>query len=126
MGEGGLKPEFFIHGLGRGARKGWARPKARGGNPCRKAALIGKPLESISDARSINSTGTDARNEHAQIIAVESCCVRSYRPSSTTEDPARKHHESWPIFNNEPTLKWPKPSLENYKKRKCPLDRRSI
>src|SRR5450759_4277628 len=114
-----LETGVLYHGLDRRNGDSRARTETRRGDAGREAALVRKPLESIADAGAVHSTGTDARNDHAEIIAVKSCCVRSYRPTGTAEDATGKNHKSRPVFVNKPTLQRNKPSFENNEECKC-------
>ena len=124
--EGGLEAGVLDHRLDRRDRQRRACAESGSGNAGGEAALVGKPFQRVADAGAIHATGADARDDHAEVEAVEGGRLRVDRPADGAEDAADENDDARAVFIDEPTFDRHQPGFEQHEQRKGPLDRSAI
>ena len=124
--EGGLEAGILDHRLDRRDRQRGARTKTCRGDAGGKAALVGKPFQRIADAGAVDAAGADARDDMAEIEAVQRGGLGVDRPADGTQNATNQHHDARAVFVDEPALDRHQPGLEQHEQREGPLDRGAI
>ena len=124
--EGGLEAGVLDHGLDRRDRQRRARAESGRGDAGGEAALVGKPFQRVADAGAVDATGADARDDHAEIVAVERGGLGVDRPADGAEDAADQNDDARAVFVDEPAFDRHQPGFEQHEQREGPLDRGAI
>ena len=124
--EGGLEAGVLDHRLDRRDRQRGAGAETGRGDAGGEAALVGKPFQRVADAGAVDAAGADARDDHAEIEAVERGRLGVDRPSDGAEDAADENDEARAVFIDEPAFDRHQPGFEQHEQREGPLDRGAI
>jgi hypothetical protein len=99
-----------------------ARTESGCGQTRCKAALVRKPFQRVADAGAVDAAGTDARDNHAEIVTAERVGLRVDDPPDRAENAAEQNHDARAVFVDEPALDRDQPGLEQHEQREGPLD----
>src|ERR1700712_505802 len=86
--EGGLEAGILDHRLDRRDRQCRTGAESCCGDAGGEAALVGKPFQRVADTGAIHAAGANARDDHAEIEAIQGRRFGVDRPADTAKNPA--------------------------------------